>query len=81
MSLTHLILNDMIKVKVTRILCHINHSTNHCITQGQISEIALCMEDTNSSIADFSRLFFHELAKKVMYSKLHHVISHDLLLG
>ena len=45
--LSHLILNDMLKVK------------------GQISAIALCLEDSESRIADLAKLFFHELAKKV----------------
>ena len=45
--LTHLILNDMVKVR------------------GQISSMALCLEDTDSRIADLAKLFFHELAQKV----------------
>ena len=45
--LTHLILNDMIKVK------------------GQISAMALCLEDPEQKIADLAKLFFHELSKKV----------------
>ena len=45
--LSHLILNDMVKVK------------------GQISFIALCLEDREPRIADLAKLFFHELAKKV----------------
>ena len=45
--LTHLILNDMIKVK------------------GQISEVALVLEDSDRSIADKARVFFSQLAKKV----------------
>ena len=45
--LTHLILNDMIKVK------------------GQISAMALCLEDSEQKIADLAKLFFHELSKKV----------------
>ena len=47
MMLTHLILNDMVKVK------------------GQISELAICIVDDNQQISDLSKLFFHELAKKV----------------
>ena len=46
MVLSHLILNDMIKVK------------------GQISAIAICLEDGNASIAALARLFFHELSSK-----------------
>ena len=46
--LTHLILNDMIKVK------------------GQISAMALCLEDPEQKIADLAKLFFHELSKKVL---------------
>ena len=48
MVLTHLILNDMVKVK------------------GQISELATCIVDDDTRISGLSRLFFHELAKKVM---------------
>ena len=47
MVLTHLILNDMVKVK------------------GQISELATCIVDGEERIAGLSKLFFHELAKKV----------------
>ena len=47
MVLTHLILNDMVKVK------------------GQISELATCVVDDDSRIAGLSKLFFHELSKKV----------------
>jgi condensin complex subunit 1 len=46
MVLTHLILNDMIKVK------------------GQISEMAISLEDEDSRIKDFAGLFFTELSKK-----------------
>ncbi|KAL3920930.1 MAG: hypothetical protein SGPRY_005077 [Prymnesium sp.] len=46
MVLTHLILNDMVKVK------------------GQISEMALCLLDTEPKVADTARLFFTEFAKK-----------------
>ena len=45
--LTHLILNDMIKVK------------------GQISELAICIVDYDERICGLSKLFFHELARKV----------------
>ena len=45
--LTHLILNDMVKVK------------------GQISEMALCLEDDEQRIVDRAKLFFHELSQKV----------------
>jgi condensin complex subunit 1 len=57
--LSHLILNDMLKVK------------------GQISAIALCLEDSESRIADLAKLFFHELAKKgnVLYNILPDIIS------
>ena len=47
MVLTHLILNDMVKVK------------------GQISELASCVVDHDSRIANLSKLFFSELSKKV----------------
>ena len=47
--LTHLVLNDMIKV------------------HGSVSEMALCLEDKESCIADRARLFFLELSKKVMF--------------
>ncbi len=45
--LTHLILNDMVKVR------------------GQISSIALAIEDSDPKIADLAKHFFHELASKV----------------
>ena len=45
--LTHLILNDMIKVK------------------GQISEMAICLEDKEEKIAGAAKLLFSELAQKV----------------
>ena len=48
--LTHLILNDMVKVR------------------GQISAIALAIEDSDPKIADLAKHFFHELASKVLYS-------------
>lgn len=59
MVLTHLILNDMVKVK------------------GQISEMAICLEDEVSHISDLARLFFHELAAKgnTIYNILPDVIS------
>ncbi|GFR65797.1 condensin complex subunit 1 [Elysia marginata] len=44
--LTHLILNDMVKVK------------------GQISELAICIVDSDERIAGLAKLFFHELSKK-----------------
>ncbi|CAH1239876.1 NCAPD2 [Branchiostoma lanceolatum] len=46
MVLTHLILNDMLKVK------------------GYISDMAACMVDEVSGIADLAKLFFLELSKK-----------------
>lgn len=46
MVLTHLILNDMIRVK------------------GQISEMAICLEDNEQRIADMAHLFFYELSQK-----------------
>ncbi len=51
MVLTHLILNDMVKVK------------------GQISELATCIVDEDTQIANLAKLFFHELAKKVRLVK------------
>ena len=47
MVLTHLILNDMIKVK------------------SHISELAICIVDTDERIAGLAKLFFFELARKV----------------
>lgn len=47
MVLTHLILNDMIKIR------------------GQISSMALCVEDTNNGIAELAKVFFYELSQKV----------------
>jgi len=59
MVLTHLILNDMIKVK------------------GQISEMAVRIEDPVARIADLTRLFFHELSNKgnAIYNILPDIIS------
>lgn len=59
MVLTHLILNDMIKVK------------------GQISEMAVRIEDPVGRIADLTRLFFHELSNKgnAIYNILPDIIS------
>jgi condensin complex subunit 1 len=59
MVLTHLILNDMIKVK------------------GQVSEMALRLEDDDERVADLARLFFHELSHKdnAVYNILPDVIS------
>ena len=45
--LTHLILNDMVKVK------------------GQLSEMALCLQDPIPKISDRVKLFFLELSRKV----------------
>ena len=47
MVLTHLILNDMIKIR------------------GRISAMALCLEDTNTSIVALAKAFFSELSQKV----------------
>lgn len=60
MVLTHLILNDMVKVK------------------GQVSEIALCLQDEDVKIRDLSRLLFHQLSKRsnnVIYNLLPDIIS------
>ena len=55
--LTHLILNDMIKVK------------------GQLSAMALCLEDPVSKIIDRVKLFFLELSKKVTCTSINvHVV-------
>ena len=60
MVLTHLILNDMVKVK------------------GQISNLAVCLEDGSQRIGDLSRLFFSELSNKgnAIYNVMPDVISH-----
>ncbi len=34
--------------------------------KGQISEMAVCLEDKDQRISDLARLFFHELAQKGM---------------
>ena len=44
--LTHLVLNDMVKVR------------------GQVSEMALCLEDSDQRIQDMARLFFSEFKLK-----------------
>ncbi len=46
MVLTHLILNDMIKIR------------------GQVSDIAVCLEDEVPRIRDLAKLFFNELSKR-----------------
>lgn len=46
MVLTHLILNDMVKVR------------------GEVSELALCLEDEDERIQDLAGLFFTELSKR-----------------
>lgn len=66
MVLTHLILNDMVKVK------------------GQVCEIALCLQDQESSIRDMARLLFHELSKRSnspIYNLLPDIISQLSQLG
>ncbi|KYR02972.1 condensin-2 complex subunit D3 [Tieghemostelium lacteum] len=57
--LTHLILNDMIKVK------------------GQISEMALCIEDPDERVCNLAKLFFTTLANKGtrLYNALPDIIS------
>jgi len=60
MVLTHLILNDMVKVK------------------GQVCEIALCLQDNESTIRDMARLLFHELSKRTnspIYNLLPDIVS------
>ena len=60
MVLTHLLLNDMIKVK------------------GNVSEVALCLEDNDQSIRDMSKLLFFELAKRSnnpVYNLLPEIVS------
>lgn len=47
MVLTHLILNDMIKVR------------------GQISIMAVCLQDEENDIREMAQMFFHELSLKV----------------
>ena len=47
MVLTHLILNDMIKIR------------------GQVSAMALCLEDDDHSIKELAQVFFYELSLKV----------------
>lgn len=46
MVLTHLVLNDMVKIK------------------GQLSEIAVCLEDPDSRVKDLTKMFFSELSKR-----------------
>jgi len=57
--LTHLILNDMVKVK------------------GQISEMAVCLEDKEVQIANSAKIFFTELSRKgnALYNIAPDVIS------
>jgi condensin complex subunit 1 len=46
MVITHLVLNDMIKVK------------------GQVSQVAMSLNDTNNSVRDLARLFFNKLSER-----------------
>eukprot|EP00004_Rigifila_ramosa_P021906 TRINITY_DN5903_c0_g1_i2.p1 TRINITY_DN5903_c0_g1~~TRINITY_DN5903_c0_g1_i2.p1 ORF type:complete len:1468 (+),score=404.16 TRINITY_DN5903_c0_g1_i2:458-4405(+) len=57
--LTHLILNDMVKIK------------------GQISEMAICLQDSDKRVSDLAKLFFHELSHKgnTIYNILPDAIS------
>lgn len=59
--LTHLVLNDMVKVR------------------GQVSEMALCLEDTDERIQDMARLFFGEFKLKqqgmLLYNLLPDMVS------
>ena len=60
MVITHLVLNDMIKVK------------------GQVSHIALCLEDSEDCIKDLARLFFIKLSERSnnpVYNLLGDIIS------
>ena len=60
--LTHLILNDMIKVK------------------GQISEMAICLEDKEEKIAGAAKLLFSELAQKVSINDFYVFIGFALFI-
>jgi condensin complex subunit 1 len=59
--LTHLVLNDMVKVR------------------GQVSEMALCLEDADDRIQDMARLFFGEFKLKqqgmLLYNLLPDMVS------
>ena len=59
--LTHLVLNDMVKVR------------------GQVSEMALCLEDSDERIQDMARLFFGEFKLKqqgmLLYNLLPDLVS------
>ena len=60
MVLSHLILNDMMKVK------------------GYISDLTVCMEDSDDVVASQARLFIHELSKRTgnpIYNLLPDIIS------
>ena len=54
--LTHLVLNDMVKVR------------------GQISELALCLEDVDERIQDMARLFFSEFRHKQQGALLYNLL-------
>lgn len=45
--------------------------------KGQISEMAICLEDSDSRISDLAKLFFTELAQKdnEIYNNLPDIIS------
>eukprot|EP00731_Ephydatia_muelleri_P015359 Em0008g1079a len=57
--LTHLILNDMVKVK------------------GHISEMVMCLKDSDHQIEELAKVFFHELSQKgnALYNILPDIIS------
>ena len=54
--LTHLVLNDMVKVR------------------GQVSEMALCLEDTDERIQSMARLFFGEFKLKQQGALLYNLL-------
>ena len=53
MVITHLILNDMLKVKL-----------NYNQAKGDISDVALLFNDSDIKIQGLVKLFFYELQKK-----------------
>ena len=62
--LTHLILNDMIKVTATS-YCSVRLTVRLRLqVKGQISDMACCIVDTVDKIAGLAKLFFAELSKK-----------------
>ncbi|VDO05005.1 unnamed protein product [Rodentolepis nana] len=71
-TLSHLILNDMVKVSTK-----FAHTKKLLNVKGQISEMTVCLVDQNDRLKQLSRLFFRELAQKgnALYNVMPDIIS------